>query len=404
MPRTQRTTAYLLTTIMLSVSGLSFTIEAQEAPKFDIEQLRKERPIQQVMPVKTYTEPLPGDEFVKASITKKLKPGKRVLIPGFVLHPNEVLIQRLGDRSYWLFCNNYAATVYVGDDAVLLIDLSEAIPIKVLLDAVKTITPLPITALVYTHPHVDHVGGGRHLKDAMKTKGVDLRIIGSEAIVREIKRYKGSIVPPTEILPNGRASFKFEGETFKFVTPVIWAHSGADSYVITPDGVAMVVDFFYPGALPLMGVSGVQNMKGYIDFLRHLAGEDWQHINLGHANVGYKADLMRTLEYFKDLYSALYDVWPGFAEMTASEEGVEMFKGENTGAMMRTSFDMIVNQVTDRLRKKWGHVPQWEVARDHAYEAMFDYVLHYNYSEAKRSPDIDKWDVLPNFEPIPAPK
>ena len=75
--------------------------------------------------------------------------------------------------------------MYVGDEGVLLIDSPENFPVEKFLQEMKQITPLPVKAVVYSHCHVDHVAGVKVFHKIMKQRGVDLRIIGSEAATRE---------------------------------------------------------------------------------------------------------------------------------------------------------------------------------------------------------------------------
>ena len=346
------------------------------------------RPLQKIGPVQTYNPNLSGDVRVKSSITRNLVPGERVDIP-YVQALDKWTIQRLTDRSFWVMSEQFAVTVFVGDSGVLVIDAPDVFDMEEFVRQVKKITSLAINTVVYSHPHVDHVGNSNKLAAVLKESGVDLRIIASEHAVREIKRYKNAIALPTETVPNGHSTFTFEDWTFKHVTPVDWAHTGADSYIITPGGVLHVVDFFYPGRLPLAEVSGVQNMTGWIEMCRYVAGDpDWKLANLGHANVGHRGDVVRTLEYFKDLYTHAFDVFEGF-----QPEIFQQFSGQNTGVMIRLMFDEGAAQLAQLVAKKWNHLPHWEVARDHAEKVLWDVSLNYNYHEK----------TLPDFDPIVSP-
>ncbi len=360
-----------LVALTLLVAGLVSVLGAQEAQQApDMDKLRKERPIQQRLPVITYTERIPGD-WVEPSATRILKPGQRIIHES-VEDVDKIIIQRLTERTYWVWSNVYSLTMYVGDEGVLLIDVPEPFPVEKFLREMKQVTPLPVTTVVYSHVHVDHVAGVKVLYEALKKQGLKLRIIGSEATKREIATHKGMVMMPTDVVRNGHATFTFEGKTFKHTTPVNVAHTGADSYTITPDGVAHVVDFFYPGILPLAQTSGVKDMTGYIYFLRCLLGDDWDVANLGHDNVAYKADLEMTLEYHKDLYNAAYELWPGFGA-----EGLQAFKGQNIAVLIRNYFDLITTEMAKKMQPKWSHLPHWEVAWDHATMVLWDFALNW---------------------------
>lgn len=384
--------------IPLLLSGVAFSgvVSAHGDHAIDVELLKKNRPVQSRTPVFTYTERNQNEEWVKPSITKKLEVGQRVEHKA-VEPVDKYIVQRLTDRSYWIWSNVFSVTAYVGDESVLLIDAPETFEYNKFMKELNKITKLPISTVVYSHPHVDHVAGTKILAKMMKEKGIDLRVIGSEASVEEINRHKNMVMMPNEVLPNGYSSFQFEGETFKLTTPVNFAHSGADSYIITPDKVAHVVDFFYPGMLPLAQTSGVKDITGYIGFLRHLDGEEWDFANLGHDNIGYKSDLQLTLDYHKDLYNAANKHFPGF-----SGQGFQGFKNQNTGVMIRNFFDQISTNMTKEIEGKYSHLQHWELAWDHAHAVLWDFALNWDYEGARKDNDIQR--AIPDFTPIKPPQ
>jgi hypothetical protein len=331
-----------------------------------------------------------GENYVPASVAEKLKPGNRVAVPDFA-EPGKWYVQRLTDRTFWMICNAFASTVFVGDEGVLVVDASSSVNPADMLAAIKTFTDLPVKALVYSHAHTDHNGGAHRLQEALKSQGIDLRIIASESAAREIKIHKNNVAAPNEVLADGRSTFKFE--TFEFVlgTPVISAHSVADSYVLTPDGVIMYVDFNYPGRLPLGYISSSQNITGWINFLRHVLGEEWTYANLGHANVGYKRDIEQTFSYLSDLYDAyeeeVFPVW-----VTGEPFGKEIQRngsGITAGVFWSNYVDEAAQIMAAKVYPKWKHVAHSEVIRSHAYKVFEDAFLNYNAELKAFKPDFD---------------
>lgn len=179
-----------------------------------------------------------------------------------------------------------------------------------LLERIAAITPNPLTTLVYTHPHMDHIKGSPRLVEAVRAQGRELRIIGSNQLVTAMDRYQQQLPRPTEVVPAPVGFFEFDGKRFKLTTPVDVAHSTADSYVLFPDGVITFIDFVYANRMPLHDYSGVQNMTGYIEFLRPVAGEQWTFANTGHSNVSSPREVAMFLDYTKDLYDAWFEVIP----------------------------------------------------------------------------------------------
>ena len=321
----------------------------------------------------------PDETYVEASTTNKLKPGQRITVPDFG-KPGHWYVQRLTDRSYFMICNGFASTAFVGDKSVLIIDASNTVVPGDMFAAIKRFTDLPVKALVYTHMHTDHVGGSIQLQEALKEQGQKLRIIASASAAREIKAHQNNAAPPTEIVADGRSTFMFENFEFILGTPIVAAHSAADSYVLTPDGVIMYADFNYPGRVPLAYVSSSYNMTGWIDFLRHVLGENWQFANLGHANVGYKKDIEKTFAYLGDLYDAYEsEIYPSWATGSAIGNAIhEHSSGLTAGVFWGNYVEQSAEIMARKVHPKWKHVGQSEVIRSHAYKVFEDAFLNYN--------------------------
>ena len=103
-----------------------------------------------------------GAEYVEPSATELIKPGQRVshLFPRAVME--EFVLQRVTERVWWVTRQFYGSLFYVGKRGVLLFDpfLGGA---DATLAAIASVTSLPVTAVVYSHFHANHVGGSRRL-------------------------------------------------------------------------------------------------------------------------------------------------------------------------------------------------------------------------------------------------
>ncbi len=348
---------------------------------------------QTVNPLTTATERRTNQERVPISITQALKPGQLVEISA---PAGEIHIQKLTSNSYWILNTpSYSMTLYVGEKECLLVDVPASLFVDSLLEKIEAITPNPVTTLVYTHPHFDHVGGAANLHRSLEKRGIVPRVIASDRFVLESRKYQQPVPQPTEVLPTPRASFSFDNKDFKLVTPVEWGHTGADSYILFPDNVITFVDFVQAdGFLPLTDVSGVQNMRGYINFLRHVMGEDWDYANVGHINVGSKQDVARTLEYFEDLYEAWFEVIVDNFEAWTSLRAKS--QGEHVGVLLRNFFDQMATETVLKVQNKWGDQPHFELARDHALKVIWDGYLNYDF--------MNHPEIRPDFTPIQPPE
>jgi hypothetical protein len=152
----------------------------------------------------------------------------------------------------------------------------------------------------------------------------------------------------------------------------------------------MYVDFNYPGRVPLAYISSSINITGWIDFLRHVLGEDWSFANLGHANVGYKKDIERTFEYLGDLYDAyMTEIAPAWATGEAINEAVTRNgPGLTAGVFWGNYVDQSAEVMARKVYPKWKHLPQSEVIRSHAYKVFEDSFLNYNPEVGAKRPDF----------------
>src|SRR6202047_3606691 len=134
-----------------------------------------------------------GAEYVEPSATELLQPGQRVnhLFPRAVME--EFVLQRVTERVWWVTRQFYGSLFYVGERGVMLFDpfLGGA---DATLAAIASVTPLPVTAVVYSHFHADHVGGSRRLFELLAA--APPRVIASEHTATWMSRVPSELPRP----------------------------------------------------------------------------------------------------------------------------------------------------------------------------------------------------------------
>ena len=349
--------------------------------------------IQQKLPAVIQTSFPDRIQWVQPSLDKSFQQGQLLEIDPFPRY-NEWALQKMSDRDYFMYANAYALTVHLGEKGVLVIDPHRFMDVETFYENLRRITPLPVTAIVYSHGHIDHIERAKDIiRKEKEENGHDVRIIGSDRCAKELDRYGRQAPMPTDVVDSSRPGFEFEGREFVMKTPVEWAHCGSDSYIITPDRVGHAVDFVQPERLPLFDVSNCENLDGYIMFLRHFAGEDFTLLNPAHCNIGSKQDVLMTLEYFKDIYELCY----GFMYENWSPAMIDAVPDEMRGSLavgLQNVVDMQIAVYASMLEPKWGKVPHFEVAGSHIIHVVSDIGMYYDLEAGPQ--------VLPTFEPIPA--
>jgi glyoxylase-like metal-dependent hydrolase (beta-lactamase superfamily II) len=123
---------------------------------------------------------------------------------------DNAVVQKLGPRTWWVHKTFYNALFYVGDKGVLVFD-APAYRTPAILKAIRTVTDKPVTAIVYSHFHADHIGDAKVLLDDAAKSGVKPRIIATAQTAAKMVRLGSQLPRPTETVAWPDGSFRFEG-------------------------------------------------------------------------------------------------------------------------------------------------------------------------------------------------
>ncbi len=241
---------------------------------------------------------------VEPSATKPLVPGQKIAGYKALRFERPYIVQRLTERTYWLAVETNNLIFHVGDRGVLVFDPLSGRRAEIALQAIAKVTDLPVTALVYSHSHLDHIGEAPVFAAAARKNGVNLRIIASQATVDEIKRHGKPVPMPTEVVPIPAGEFVFEDLIVRIFTGGKRHSIDASISHLVQEKVVHAPDFFVPGSLPFENFDFSLDMKGFEDDLEQLIGLDWNFFNDGHGNIGSREDALFMREYIAELRAA----------------------------------------------------------------------------------------------------
>jgi len=106
---------------------------------------------------------------------------------------------KIGDRAYLAYGWGITSPMMVvGDDGLIIIDPPESIEMgEETLKAFRTVTDLPVKAIVYTHNHFDHVAAVRAFVDEEDVAAGKVDIYAHETLVQAVINW-ASVVGPIE--------------------------------------------------------------------------------------------------------------------------------------------------------------------------------------------------------------
>lgn len=261
------------------------------------------------------------------------------------------ILQKIGERTYYVQRYFYSTTFYVGDKGVLLFDAPEGRG-KYLLQAIRDVTPLPVTALVYSHYHVDHIGDSPFWNDEAKKEGVNLRIIASKATAEKMQFMNSRLPVATQVLSKKDDQFKFEKQTIELHRFVKAGHTDDHSvWLLKQEKVAHSPDLLNPDQLPMMGFAVSDTLVYHDSNLRQVEMLDWKYFIGGHGNIGSHDDFKFQRQFLNDSRDTTIKV--------RKEESFGKFMNKtanNHADFARAQREAIIKKVTEVLRPKYGHM------------------------------------------------
>lgn len=261
------------------------------------------------------------------------------------------ILQKIGERTYYVQRYFYSTTFYVGDKGVLLFDAPEGRG-KYLLQAIRDVTPLPVTALVYSHYHVDHIGDSPFWNDEAKKEGVNLRIIASKATAEKMQFMNSRLPVATQVLSKKDDQFKFEKQTIELHRFVKAGHTDDHSvWLLKQEKVAHSPDLLNPDQLPMMGFAVSDTLVYHDSNLRQVEMLDWKYFIGGHGNICSHDDFKFQRQFLNDLRDTTIKV--------RKEESFGKFMNKtanNHADFARAQREAIIKKVTEVLRPKYGHM------------------------------------------------
>ena len=155
---------------------------------------------------------------------------------------------------------------------------------------------IPVTHLVYSHDHADHISGGEAFGDRVQVIGHKLT---KEAIVREKRN-----VPIPQITFEDQYTIELGGHRVALYYP---GPSHGDNCIVMlfpKQRTIFAVDFITVNRLPYRNLEGGY-MPGWINALKAVEALDFDILAPGHGDLGTKTDATNHRKYFEALRDAV---------------------------------------------------------------------------------------------------
>lgn len=265
--------------------------------------------------------------------------------------PNEVYrsadgassVEDLGEGVYlfrW-WPGFYVSPFLVGDDEVLAVDPVSREVAVLYRDAVAAVTDKPITKIVYSHDHRDHIVGADVLAP-------NADIIAHPGTLASLQRRGDPDIPLPRTLVDNGDEIEISGKTVgvHYFGPNHGASNIALEFWTGMGSMLVFVDTMEIGIVPYRTLPDT-NVHGYIESLQAASelGVDW--VLGGHSGPGKGVWIDNYFNYFLDMERALIK-----AEGEVTEPPSETV--EDVISQGERYIDAVIARAVDDLRPKYG--------------------------------------------------
>jgi glyoxylase-like metal-dependent hydrolase (beta-lactamase superfamily II) len=251
--------------------------------------------------------------------------------------------QKLGDGLYMITEGVNQSMFMTYEDGVVVVDAPPTYASRIA-GAIAEITDKPITHLVYSHFHADHIGGA-------KTLGGHPMIIAHTETNRLLARDHDPNRPLATVTFDRQYRLSVGSQVLElsYHGP---GHAPGNIFIHAPkQRTLMVVDVVFPGWMPWRRLALAQDVPAVFEHVREISKLDFDTFVGGHVGrTGTPADVAIQLAFMEDLKTAAQTA----LKTTTPGEGLNSSDRGNPWAVYDHYIDRVALACVNQLTPKWS--------------------------------------------------
>ncbi|MDX3235133.1 MBL fold metallo-hydrolase [Streptomyces sp. ME03-5709C] len=252
-------------------------------------------------------------------------------------------VEELEDGVYWVTSpSGYDAGFVRTDAGVIAIDAPPTMG-ENMLAAIESVTNEPVTHVVYSHWHSDHIG-------AAAMFGPNVKIVAHDITRELLARFPDPLRPlPTETFST-ESTLEVGGVKLELAYKGA-NHSPGNIFVYAPkQKVLTKIDIVSPGSVTFRHCDASENISGFIEAHDQILDYDFKALIGGHiTRYGTREDVEAAREYFHDVLTFSEEA---LAEMSSTVEAVSAFRGTLNADQVLIGAENRFNSVTNYATEK----------------------------------------------------
>ncbi len=256
------------------------------------------------------------------------------------------VVEELGRDLYVVYDGTYQMMFLTTGEGVIAVDAPPSMGQNILA-AISSVTDEPITHVIYSHTHNDHIAAASVYPD-------DAIIIAQDATTAHLAGKNDPNRPiPTQSFADSM-TLTVGSQTVQLDYRGL-GHSPGNIHIYAPEQkVLMVVDIVFPGWVPFKDLAIAESIDGFFEAHDLILAYDFDHYIGGHlTRSGTRADVETQQAYIADIVQAAgaangsMDFGAAFGQAAARDgQG-------NPYAFINILFDNIAQQCADEVEEKW---------------------------------------------------
>jgi len=263
------------------------------------------------------------------------------------------VVSQLGEGLYWITDGSYQTIFLTTGRGVVLVDAPPSL-IQHILTAVAEVTREPITHVIYSHSHADHMAGAGKLP-------AGITVIAHEETAARLAEARDPRFPYGAFVGGGpipRPTVTFRDRyTLRVGNQVVELryrgsnHEPGNLYIYAPrQKMLVLVDVVFPGWVPFKSLAIAEDTRGFVSAHDTILSYDFDHYVGGHwGRVGTRADVIVQKAYIDDVMTNAAE-----ALRTVDFRAVAQETGfENLELLFDRYLDAVTQRCTDLTVPKW---------------------------------------------------
>ena len=260
------------------------------------------------------------------------------------------LVQEIRDHLYWVTDGSYNTMFLATDKGVVAVDAPPSIGNNYL-KAIAEVTDKPVTYVIYSHAHIDHIG-------AASIFPKNATFIAQQETAAELQRAKSvaknaSMVPPIPTVTfTKNYTLQIGDQTLKLDYYGV-NHLPGNIFIYAPkQKVLMLVDIIFPGWVPFPYLAIAKDTAGFIK--AHditLNNYDFDTYVGGHlTRLGTRNDVIVQKEFVSDLEKA---AGKANQEVLFSKVASQVGRFDNPWLIFSKYIDAVNENCVNTMMPKW---------------------------------------------------